>query len=108
VTETGQPAIFAITEISRKWYDALPADLRQIIDSAAAAEVAAINPQAIEINSKARQVWIDGGGELITFPPEEQASMLKIMAGVGDEVSNTKPLLAEAYKIVTEAAAHAK
>jgi TRAP-type transport system periplasmic protein len=108
VTDTGQPAIFAITEISRKWYDALPADLRQVIDSAAAAESIAINPQAIEINNKARQVWIDGGGELITLPPEEQASMLKILAGVGDEVSNTKPQLAQAYKIVVDAAAHAK
>src|SRR5580698_10618908 len=108
VTDTGQPAIFAITEISRKWYDALPADLRQVIDSAAAAESIAINPQAIEINNKARQVWIDGGGELITLPSEEQASMLKILAGVGDEVSNTKPQLAQAYKIVVDAAAHAK
>ena len=108
VTDTGQPAIFAITEISRKWYDALPADLRQVIDSAAASESAVINPQAIAINNKARQAWTDGGGELITLPSEEQSTMLKILGSVGDEVSNTKPQLAEAYKIVTEAAAHAK
>jgi TRAP-type transport system periplasmic protein len=108
VTDTGQPAIFAITEISRKWYDALPADLRQVIDSAAVAESAAIYPQATDINNKARQAWVDGGGELIALPAAEQSTMLRILAGVGDEVSNTKPQLAEAYKIITEAAAHAK
>ena len=37
VTETGQPAIFGIVEISRKWYDALPTDLQQIVDQRAAA-----------------------------------------------------------------------
>ncbi len=31
-TETGQPAIFAIVEISKKWFDTLPADLQQIIE----------------------------------------------------------------------------
>ena len=108
VTDTGQPAIFAITEISRKWYDGLAPDLRQAVDAAAASESVAINPQAVAINSKARQVWTDGGGELIDLPPEEQASMLRILAGVGDEVSNAKPQLAEAYKIVIDAAAHAK
>ena len=32
VTEIDQPAIFGIAEISRKWYDTLPADLQQIVD----------------------------------------------------------------------------
>ena len=30
--------------------------------------------------------------------------MLKILASVGDEVSNAKPQLSAAYKVVTEAA----
>ena len=32
VTEIGQPAIFGIVEISKKWYDGLPADLQEIVD----------------------------------------------------------------------------
>src|SRR5208282_4047045 len=31
VTDTGQPAIFGIAEVSKKWYDSLPADLQQIV-----------------------------------------------------------------------------
>ena len=41
---------------------------------------------------------------MISLPRDEQASMLKIVAGVGDDVSNAKPQLAAAYKIVTDAA----
>ena len=41
VTETGQPAIFAIVEISKKWYDTLPPDLQQMVDQTAAKETVA-------------------------------------------------------------------
>jgi TRAP-type C4-dicarboxylate transport system substrate-binding protein len=104
VTEIGQPAIFAVVEISKKWHDSLPADLQQIVDQDAAAESAAINPQAIEIDESARGAWMRSGGELISLPAEDQSAMLKIVAGVGDEVSNAKPQLGAAYQIITEAA----
>jgi TRAP-type C4-dicarboxylate transport system substrate-binding protein len=104
VTEIGQPAIFGIVELSKKWYDSLPADLQQILDKDAAAESVAINPQAIAIDDGARKAWLASGGELISLPDDEQSSLLKIVAGVGDEVSNAKPELSAAYKVVTEAA----
>ena len=104
VTETGQPAVFAIVEISKKWYDSLPADLQQVVDKDAAAESVAINPWVINFNDKVRKAWVDGGGELISLPPDEQSAMLKILANVGDEVSSTKPQLSAAYKLVSEAA----
>jgi TRAP-type transport system periplasmic protein len=108
VTETGQPAIFAIVEISKKWYDGLPPDLQQVIDKAAARESVAVNPQATEITQNSRKVWTDTGGELISLPPDEQAAMLKLLASVGADVSKEKPLLNAAYKIVSEAAARAR
>jgi len=104
VTEINQPAIFGIVEISKKWHDALPADLQQIVDRDALAQSTAIDAQAIAINDRARKAWVEGGGELIGLPADEEAALLKIVAGVGDEVSNTKPQLGAAYRIVTEAA----
>jgi len=104
VTETGQPAVYAIVEISKTWYDALPADLQKIVDSDAATEQAAITPVAIEIVQKARKGWTDTGGELISLPPDEQADMMKIFSSVGADVSKAKPLLNDAYKAVTDAA----
>ena len=104
VTETGQPTVFAIVEISKKWYDSLPADLRKIVDTDAASEAKAINPVAIDIVNKARKGWTGGGGELISLPAEEQAAMMQTLSNVGMDVSKTKPALSEAYRIVTDAA----
>jgi TRAP-type transport system periplasmic protein len=105
VTETGQPAIYAVVEISKTWYDSLPADLQKIVDSDAAAQQTAIYPLATEIVGKARKGWTDNGGELISLPADEQGSMMKTFSSVGADVSKTKPLLNDAYKVATEAAA---
>jgi TRAP-type C4-dicarboxylate transport system substrate-binding protein len=108
VTEIGQPPIFTVIEISKQWYDSLPADLQQILDKDAAAESAVINPWIADFNTKSRKYWVASGGEIISLPPDEQSAMLKILSNVGDEVSNGKPQLAAAYQIVTEAAQRAK
>ena len=104
VTDTGQPAVFGIVEVSRKWYDSLPGDLKQIVDKHAATESTAINPLAVEINARARKAWTEAGGELIALPDDEQSTMLDILASVGADVSKTKPQLSAAYEAVKTAA----
>ena len=104
VTDTGQPAVFGIVEVSRKWYDSLPGDLKQIVDKHAASETTAINPQAVEINERARKSWTDAGGELIALPDDEQSTMLNILASVGADASKTKPQLSAAYEVIRAAA----
>ena len=64
----------------------------------------AINPQAIEINDKARQAWLEGGGELISLPSHEQAAMLKILVNVGEDVSMSKAQVSAAYQLIAQAA----
>jgi TRAP-type transport system periplasmic protein len=104
VTETNQPAIFLIVEISRKWYDALPKDLQQIVDQAAAGESVAINPFSIAHLEQSRKAWVERGGELISLPADEQSAMMENLASVGEDVSKSKPALNAAYRIVSEAA----
>lgn len=104
VTDTGQPAIFGIVEISKKWHDALPADLQQIVDKDAASEAIAINPLAKAFEEEARQSWVADGGELIALPSDEQAALLQMLTSVGADVSKTKPQLNAAYKLVSDAA----
>jgi TRAP-type C4-dicarboxylate transport system substrate-binding protein len=104
VTETGQPAVFAIVEINKAWYESLPADLQAIVDKDAAKEQAAIIPVATDVVAKARKGWTDGGGELISLPPSEQADMMKLFLSAAAEVSQSKPALSDAYKAVTAAA----
>ena len=104
MTEIGQPSVFIIVEVSKKWYDGLPADLQQILDRAGAQESAAINPWAVELNGKVRQGWLDKGGQAISLPPDDQAAMMSTLASVAEDVSKAKPELGAAYGIVTDAA----
>jgi len=104
VTETGQPAIFGVAEISKKWYDSLPPDLQQVVDKDAASQAAAIGPWAVDFNAKARKTWTDNGGELIGLPAEDQSTMLNELASVGEDVSKAKQQLNAAYQIVAAAA----
>jgi TRAP-type transport system periplasmic protein len=104
VTETGQPAVFIIAEVSQKWYESLPKDLQDIVDRDGAAESIAIAPQAVAIYQQTRQGWTAGGGELISLPAGDQTKMMATLASVGDDVSKAKPAVREAYEIVTEAA----
>ena len=108
VTETGQPAVFAIAEINKAWYEALPADLRKIVDDDAAAGQAAIAPTASEIVNKSRQGWKDTGGELISLPSDEQVELMKTVSSAVADLTKAKPPLNDAYTIVTEAAQRTK
>jgi TRAP-type C4-dicarboxylate transport system substrate-binding protein len=107
VTETNQPAIFIIVEVNLKWYESLPRDLQQIVDQAAARETVAINQATIDFVDKMRKTWIERGGELISLPPDEQSTMMNMLASVGADVSKSKPQLSTAYKVVVDAAARA-
>jgi TRAP-type C4-dicarboxylate transport system substrate-binding protein len=103
VTETGQPTVFIIVEVSKKWYDSLPPDLQQIVDRDGAAESSAIDPKAIEIYQVARKGWTEGGGELLSLPPDEQSSMMATLASVGEDVSKSRPTIRDAYETVVHA-----
>jgi TRAP-type transport system periplasmic protein len=104
VTETGQPPVFVVVEISKKWYDTLPADLQKVVDGASAKEVAAIHPHMVEIYNNARKGWTDVGGELIALPADQQAAMMKTFSGAIADLVKANPKLSEAYKTVSEGA----
>jgi TRAP-type C4-dicarboxylate transport system substrate-binding protein len=108
ITMTNQPGIFLVAEVNRKWFEALPKDLQDIVDKDAAAQSIAINPTAVDLRQKAEANWTAAGGELIDLPPDEQASMMQTLSSVGADVSKTNPQLADAYKILTDAAARTR
>jgi TRAP-type C4-dicarboxylate transport system substrate-binding protein len=104
VTEINQPAIFLVVEVSKRWFEALPKDLQEIVERDAAAASIAVNAPSAALYERARKSWTDNGGELISFPVDEQAAMMKTFAGVGEDVAKTKPQLYDGFKVVTEAA----
>ena len=104
VTETNQPAIFTIIDISQKWYDSLPKDLEQLVDRDAASESVKINPWALDFRHKMQKDWVTQGGELIKLPQAEQAQMMDTLMSVGADVSKSSASLHEAYETVLAAA----
>ena len=84
------------------------ADLQKIVDSDAASGQIAIAPVAHDIVEKSRKGWTDGGGELITLPPDEHAAMLKTLAGGAEAIVKTKPALEGPYQIMVAGAQHTK
>jgi TRAP-type C4-dicarboxylate transport system substrate-binding protein len=104
VTETNQPAIFVLLEVSQKWFESLPLDLQRIVADNGASEALKINPWAIDFRRKMREAWMAQGGELIALPPDEQAEMMRTLSQVGEEVSKDNPALHQAFRLVADAA----
>jgi TRAP-type transport system periplasmic protein len=104
VTETGQPYIFIISEISQKWLDTLPPDLQQVVEKAAAEESLTMDPFAMKVWAASQADWVSRGGERIALPADEQAAMMETLGSVAEDVASKKPELAAAFKIVSDAA----
>jgi len=104
VTETGQPYIFIVSELSQKWLDTLPPDLQKVVETATAEEAKAIEPFAEKVWTDSQKEWVAKGGERIELPPEDQAAMMETLGSVAEDVASKKPELDAAYKIVAGAA----
>ena len=107
-TQTGQPAIFIIADVNKKWFDSLPKDLQQLIEKDAAAQSLAINAFAKQSVKQAEATFTSAGGELIDLSPADQVAMMKTIGSVAPDVSRKNPALAAAYQIVAEAAARTR
>jgi TRAP-type C4-dicarboxylate transport system substrate-binding protein len=104
VTQIGQPAVFGMVECSKKWFDALPAELQQTIEKDAAAEAVAVNPWAANRIAESYEAWTSSGGEVIKLPATELAEMLQTLSAATETVAKSKPEVDAAYRIMKDAA----
>ena len=63
ITETGQPFIFSIAFLSKKWFDTLPKDLQTIVDADAEKAAALANKWQADYYVKSGDIWRQHGGE---------------------------------------------
>ncbi len=108
VTDTGQPFIFSVAEISKKWFDGLPPDLQKIIADDGAKAGKAIQPWTLNFFANQRKAWTQNGGELIELPKDEEAQLIQRVASIGDDMSKTKPGLNKAFKTLAAVVARMK
>jgi TRAP-type transport system periplasmic protein len=107
VTEIGQPFIFSMSYISKRWYDGLPKDLQAIVDADALKAAAEVNLWEVDFYGKQRKIFAEHG-ELISLPAAEQAQMMTSLKAVGAAVAKRKPRLQQAYDVFAEVAKRTK
>ena len=106
--EIGQPYVNTIAVLSKKWFEALPADLQKVLQDDGAKVSKDIVPWVNEFFAAQQKVWTDKGGEMINLPADEQAAMIAKFGSVGNDLSKDKPALNKAVELVVESAARNK
>ena len=94
--------------MSKKWLEALPADLQKIVRDDASTTSREIIPFVSDFYAAQRKEWIAKGGELTSLPADEQAALIAKISSIGEDLSKSKPQLNAAVKIVVESAARNK
>jgi TRAP-type C4-dicarboxylate transport system substrate-binding protein len=104
VVDIDQPYINSITVMSRKWFDALPADLQKVVRNDAESADKELVPFMKEFYGKQRQAWIEHGGELASLPEADKAALLEKISSIGFDLSKSNPDLNKAVATVFESA----
>jgi TRAP-type C4-dicarboxylate transport system substrate-binding protein len=91
MTETGHAYIYSSAWFSKRWFDALPADLKTVVMEAAKKAGEEAVPWSIDFLGQQRKVWVDKGGEVIRLSAADHADLMQKMAPIGPDIVKTKP-----------------
>jgi len=108
VIESNQPYVNVVIVMNKKWVEALPPDLQKIIRDDATAVSKDIVPFVTDFFAAQRKEWTDKGGEMTELPADEEASFVAKISSIGNDLSQSKPDLNRAVKLVFESAARNK
>jgi TRAP-type C4-dicarboxylate transport system substrate-binding protein len=98
MTETSQYYVLIVAEMSKKWFDTLPADLQKIIMTEADIAAHDIVPWEMQDMANQKKTWTSHGGELIALPPADEAELMKRMSTIADDVGERRPAIREMYQ----------
>jgi TRAP-type transport system periplasmic protein len=104
MTETGQYVVFIVLEMSKKWLDTMPPDLRKIVVDDGDRLGREVLPWNIKEIAKQAADCKAHGGELLQLPADEQAEMMKSMSTICDDVAARRPGIKDMYELLKAAA----
>jgi TRAP-type C4-dicarboxylate transport system substrate-binding protein len=93
MTETGQSYIFSVAMLSKRWFDALPADLKAAVMKTSDEAQKETLPWSLDFLVSQRKAWTEKGGEVINLSAAEKAELMQKLSTVGDDIVKTKPEL---------------
>lgn len=106
VTETNQSLVISTVIVNRRWFENLPADLRQAILEAGAEVDREIAGVSQSINTKAKLGWNENGGVLLKLPPGDQEKLIRELKAVGDRILSATPEVKAEYGALLKVADH--
>ena len=98
LTQVNDTMIVSAGVVSRAWLDKLPADLRQAVIEEGNKLQARTMAQSRALDDTMRKRWSDVGGEFVTLSPADQARVLQLLVGIGDEVTKDNAPVSAFYK----------
>jgi len=104
ITESGQSYIFSQAFLSKRWFDALPADLKSAVGAASNKAAAEAIPWSLDFLDAQRKVWVEKGGEVIALSAADKAELMAKMSPVGDDIVKTKPELKPLWDLMVATA----
>jgi len=108
MTETSHAYIFSEAVFSKRWFDALPADLKTAVQQTADETRAEVIPWSLTFAEEQRKVWVAKGGEIVHLSDADHAELMAKMRPVGDDIVKSKPDLKPMWDQLLAAAARAK
>jgi TRAP-type transport system periplasmic protein len=93
ITEAGHAYIFSMAVFSKRWFDALPADLKGIVMSTADQARAEVLPWSVDFLAQQRKTWAEKGGEVIELSPGDHAELMAKTSPIGDDIVKSRPEL---------------
>ncbi len=104
VTQTGHAYVFSVAMLSKRWFDALPADLQAAVMAASKQAGAEAVPWSVDFLLAQRKNWVEKGGELIALSPAEHAELMAKMSPIGEDIVKSKPELKSMWEQLSAAA----
>jgi C4-dicarboxylate-binding protein DctP len=98
LTQVNDTMVISVAGVSRAFLNKLPPDLRAMVIE----EANKLQPRLTEysrvLDDQMRKRWTDAGGEFVSLPPEDQARVKELLAGIGEEVTKDNASANAFYK----------
>ena len=104
VTETHEAIIPEVMMVSKRWFDAQPADIKAILLEEGKALEPELNEWTLNAQAAARKLWQEKGGEVITLSAADHAEMIRRLAGVANDVYKERPPEKKLYELLLKVA----
>lgn len=98
LTITGESYIFSGAYVSKKWFDALPQELRTIMLEEAKKQDAENHLHSLKQDATFRTIWKKNGGNIVEFEGAEKKKLMDLVRPTGAAVVERNPSMKATYE----------